>query len=188
MSLKLEDIISNLLIDTKNAHDALADCEFLIHLIKCISEKLPNFYQEILDTTSKEGYLKKLQDDSIHFNCYFIPRSKSTRAYPFTPLINLYGLNKYIPIFDLSNDPEDYFDLSYTELEQLINKKKNCPFKRLAINKTQPTISLSTLKEDRVFIEDQEQLMKRADKIQTCLLYTSPSPRDFEASRMPSSA
>jgi exodeoxyribonuclease-1 len=167
MSLKLEDIISNLLIDTKNAHDALADCEFLIHLIKCISEKLPNFYQEILDTTSKEGYLKKLQDDSIHFNCYFIPRSKSTRAYPFTPLINLYGLNKYIPIFDLSNDPEDYFDLSYTELEQLINKKKNCPFKRLALNKTQPTISLSTLKEDRVFIEDQEQLMKRADKIQT---------------------
>ena len=41
MSLKLEDIISNLLIDTKNAHDALADCEFLIHLIKSISEKLP---------------------------------------------------------------------------------------------------------------------------------------------------
>ena len=54
MSLKLEDIISNLLIDTKNAHDALADCEFLIHLIKYISEKLPNFYQEILDTTSRE--------------------------------------------------------------------------------------------------------------------------------------
>ena len=167
MSLKLEDIISNLLIDTKNAHDALADCEFLIHLIKSISEKLPNFYQEILDTTSKEGYLKKLQNDSVHFNCYFIPRTKSTRAYPYTPLINLYGLNKYIPIFDLSNDPEDYFNLSYTELEQLINKKKNCPFKRLAINKTQPTISLSTLKEDKVFIEDQELLTKRADKIQT---------------------
>ena len=167
MSLKLEDIISNLLIDTKNAHDALADCEFLIHLIKCISEKLPNFYQEILDTTSKEGYLKKLQDDSIHFNCYFIPRSKSTRAYPFTPLIDLYGLNKYIPIFDLSNDPEDYFDLSYTELEQLIYKKKNCPFKRLSINKTQPTICLSTLKEDKVFIEDEELLIERAYKIQT---------------------
>ena len=166
ISLKLEDIISNLSIDTKNAHDALADCEFLIHLIKSISEKLPNFYKEILDTTTKEGYLKKLQDNSVHFNCYFIPRSKVTKTYPFTALINLYGLNKYIPIFDLTNDPEDYFDLSYSELEQLINKKKNCPFKRLALNKTQPTISLSTLKEDKVFIEDQELLNNRADKIQ----------------------
>ena len=32
-------------------------------------------------------------------------------------------------------------------------------------------------------LEDTEQ-----DRIKTCLLYTSPSPRDFEASRMPSSA
>ena len=29
---------------------------------------------------------------------------------------------------------------------------------------------------------------KKADEIITCLLYTSPSPRDYAASRMPSSA
>ena len=33
LSLKLEDLVSNLSIDTENAHDALADCEFLIHLM-----------------------------------------------------------------------------------------------------------------------------------------------------------
>ena len=30
--------------------------------------------------------------------------------------------------------------------------------------------------------------IRQLEKIDTCLLYTSPSPRDFEASRMPSSA
>ena len=48
ISLKLEDIVSNFSIDTENAHDALADCVFLIELIKLIADKLPNFYKEIL--------------------------------------------------------------------------------------------------------------------------------------------
>ena len=33
-----------------------------------------------------------------------------------------------------------------------------------------------------------DKTMKLSEKTLTCLLYTSPSPRDFEASRMPSSA
>ena len=165
ISLKLEHIVSNFSIDTENAHDALADCEFLIHLLKLIAKKLPNFYKEILDTTSKDGYLKNLQLYPVHFNCYFIPRTKATRAYPFTPLITQHGLNKYIPIFDLTNDPEDYFDLSYTELEQLINKKTNSPFKKLATNKTQPTVCLSTLLQDDIYVEDQDLLIEKANKI-----------------------
>ena len=36
------------------------------------------------------------------------------------------------------------------------------------------------------FVE--ESLMKKVDKYKDCLLYTSPSPRDSCASRMPSSA
>jgi len=165
ISLKLEDIVSNFSIDTENAHDALADCVFLIELIKLIADKLPNFYKEILSTVSKDGYLKNLQSNPVHFNCYFIPRTKSTKAYPFTPLVTQYSQNKYIPIFDLSNDPEDYFDMSYTELEQLIDKKKNSPFKRLAINKTQPTICLSTLIQDNINVEDIDLLIEKANKI-----------------------
>ena len=65
--------------------------------------------------------------------------------------------SKYLPIFDLSNNPDDFIDLSYSELEQLINSKKS-PFKRLAINKTQPTICLETLLDDGITIEDQKLL------------------------------
>ena len=39
-----------------------------------------------------------------------------------------------------------------------------------------------------VFINDDEQGLHRDYKSWLCLLYTSPSPRDFQVSRMPSSA
>ena len=68
LSLKLEDLFSNLSIDTENAHDALADCEFLIHLMKTIAQKLPNYYKEIIETTSKEGFFK----NSIHIKYILI--------------------------------------------------------------------------------------------------------------------
>ena len=166
ISLKLEDLVSNLSMDTKNAHDALADCEFLIHLIKTIAKKLPNYYKEILETTSKEDFFKILNSKLVHFNCYFIPKSKTTRAYPFTALISEFNLNKYIPIFDLTYDPHDYTNLSYTELNQLINSKKKSPFKRLAINKTQPTITLDTLIQDGINIDGSDVLVQRAKIIE----------------------
>ena len=37
-------------------------------------------------------------------------------------------------------------------------------------------------------IEKLEELKKEFEKINICLLYTSPSPRDLSTSRMPSSA
>ena len=37
-------------------------------------------------------------------------------------------------------------------------------------------------------ITNQTEFMIRSENILTCLLYTSPSPRDVEESRMPSSA
>ena len=165
LSLKLEDLVSNLSIDTENAHDALADCEFLIHLMKTIAQKLPNYYKEIIETTSKEGFFKKLNSNKVHFNCYYIPRNKTIKTYPFTPLIAEFNLSKYLPIFDLSHNPDDFIDLSYSELELLINSKKS-PFKRLAINKTQPTICLETLLDDGITIEDQKLLKDRAQTIQ----------------------
>ena len=45
-------------------------------------------------------------------------------------------------------------------------------------------------KEDYLFLDKHEKdfASKTADRILNCLLYTSPSPRDFQVSRMPSSA
>ena len=49
------------------------------------------------------------------------------------------------------------------------------------------------VKEEKVLIialesQDQKQIANAVKSILSCLLYTSPSPRDVEESRMPSSA
>ena len=52
------------------------------------------------------------------------------------------------------------------------------------------TINLHTLDEDFEFVEHIQDLKDHPDvkEIEACLLYTSPSPRDYAAPRMPSSA
>ena len=165
ISLKLEDIARTLNLDVSNAHDALADCIFLKELMRNISTILPNFYKEILNTTSKEKLLESLKNNLIHFNCYYVPSSQTTRTYPFTALISNYSLNKYIPIFDLRLEPNEYLELSYSELESIINNPKETPFKRLATNKSLPTISLKTLHQDNIEISDLVLYEKRASII-----------------------
>ena len=131
LSLKLEDLANALSLDTTNAHDALADCIFLKELMKSISVMLPNYYNEIMASISKDEIIRSLKEIPVHFNCYFIPRSKTTKSYAFTAFISDYALNKYVPVFDLSKDPELYFDLSYSELERIINTPKKTLSKEL---------------------------------------------------------
>lgn len=103
LSLKLEDLAKALSLDVSNAHDALADCIFLKELMKSISIILPNYYKEIMSSISKDEVIKSLKEKDVHFNCYFIPRSKTTKSYPFTALLSDYALNKYVPVFDHNN-------------------------------------------------------------------------------------
>ena len=167
LSLKLEDLARALSLDVSNAHDALADCIFLKELMKSISVILPNYYKEIISSISKDEVIKSLKEKDVHFNCYFIPRSKTTRSYPFTALLSDYALNKYVPVFDLSKDPELYLDLSYSELESIISNPKESPFKRMGTNKTLPIISLETLQEDKIEIQDADLYSKRAALIKS---------------------
>ena len=167
LSLKLEDLANALSLDTTNAHDALADCIFLKELMKSISIMLPNYYNEIMASISKDEIIRSLKEIPVHFNCYFIPRSKTTKSYAFTAFISDYALNKYVPVFDLSKDPELYFDLSYSELERIINTPKENPFKRIATNKTLSIVSMSTLELDNIEIQNKETYCKRADAIRS---------------------
>ena len=167
LSLKLEDLAKALSLDVSNAHDALADCIFLKELMKSISVILPNYYKEIMSSISKDEVIKSLKEKDVHFNCYFIPRSKTTKSYPFTALLSDYALNKYVPVFDLSKDPELFFDLSYSELESIISNPKESPFKRMATNKTLPIISLETLQDDKIEIQDADLYRKRAALIRS---------------------
>jgi exodeoxyribonuclease-1 len=167
LSLKLEDLAKALSLDVSNAHDALADCIFLKELMKSISVILPNYYKEIMSSISKDEVIKSLKEKDVHFNCYFIPRSKTTKSYPFTALLSDYALNKYVPVFNLSKDPEFFVDLSYSELESIISNPKESPFKRISTNKTLPIISLEILQDDNIEIQDADLYRKRAGLIRS---------------------
>ena len=92
-----------------------------------------------------------MKKEDIFFHCSYLARSKKTSAYPFYPILDEHSNANRIAVFNLSFDPKLYFDLSYQELEQLIQSTKDSPFRKLAVNKTLPIISLTTLIEDKIF-------------------------------------
>ena len=63
------------------------------------------------------------------------------------------------------------------------------PLPRLLASNTDVTVGLLDISKPKgdVFLNRVEDLLQQRG-IKTCLLYTSPSPRDVEESRMPSSA
>ena len=67
--------------------------------------------------------------------------------------------------FNLNFDPADYFDLSYSELEHLINSKKTMPFKKINVSRSNSLISLETLNKDNVKIENLDLYRKNRDII-----------------------
>ena len=67
----------------------------------------------------------------------------------------------------------DYFDLFRSD-----------GWKQLIEELTQNAATINNV----AVIKDAEDLFFRQGQLEVCLLYTSPSPRDVEESRMPSSA
>ena len=92
--------------------------------------------------------------------------------------IALLGLGRIgqMHALNLTNHPE--FNLKYTfDIDKNLNKKLAKKHKSIPINN--PNIAFNDKNIKCIFI---------ATSTKTCLLYTSPSPRDKTPSRMPSSA
>tara|TARA_A100001234_G_scaffold88531_1_gene78089 strand:+ start:74 stop:1465 length:1392 start_codon:yes stop_codon:yes gene_type:complete len=166
ISLRLEHFAEIFKINTANAHDALEDCEYLKQLLNEIKSLLPNFYNEFITTTSKVGLFEHLITNKLHYLCTYIPSNKTIRSIPFTTLVTEEAKNQTI-IFNLINDPEDYFDLNIQELRDLINDKKKSPFKVIGINKSLPSICANTLEKDNLLPKENAQYLKRAKMLQS---------------------
>ncbi len=168
ISLKLEHFADLFKMNTQNAHDALEDCEYLKELLSQIKLRLPNFYNEIITTTSKQELFDHLLENKVNYLCSYIPSNKTLRSLPFTILAGAEASNQTI-IFNLTNDPNDFFNLTFTELRDLIERKKDSPFKTIGINKTIPSISSETLKKDHVIPIENDMYEDRAE-----LLHNNP--------------
>ena len=160
VSFKLENIAKNYGIDTSHAHDAYADCIFLFELIKNIKNNVPNYFDEIISTTNKIKKIQHLTSNGMHFDC--------TRYGNYSPVyvFNSENVsNQLLVSFNLSFDPNDYFDLTYTELERMINSTKKTPFKKINVSRSNSLISLKTLNKDNIKVENLDLYKKNSDKI-----------------------
>ena len=74
-------------------------------------------------------------------------------------------------------------------IQDTINSRLSGQFPGLELQMQVQRINVSVVEGNEVDLEvDLEQIFNEADTSQACLLYTSPSPRDRQKSRMPSSA
>ncbi len=163
VSLKLEEFARLLNMNTENAHDAVEDCRFLKNLLRKVKEIIPNFYNEFISTTSKIELFKHFVDDDVHFLCSYY--HNNLKSFPFTALATPEIFSNDLPIFNLINDPNDYLSMSISELTEVITNSKTSPFKKIAINKSIPSISAETLLRDNIAIDDIDTYKKRANQI-----------------------
>ena len=164
ISLKLEHFAELFEMDTLKAHDALEDCEYLKQLLSQIKSLLPNFYNELITTTSKLDLFDYLLANKVHYLCSYIPSNKTLRSMPFTTLAGT-EINNQTIIFNLNNDPEDYLNLTVQELRDLIDNKKESPFKVIGINRTIPSVSADTLEKDNILPNENDLHLERAEKL-----------------------
>tara|TARA_Y100001935_G_scaffold229317_1_gene208920 strand:- start:47 stop:1453 length:1407 start_codon:yes stop_codon:yes gene_type:complete len=160
--LKLDQILPKIGVDVSDAHDALTDCEFMVHLIKYIYPKHSDLVEDFFLQATKASFIDMLSTRNFFGYVQRGPRYRFT--YPLTFICqNPESPNKAI-FLDLSYPTEDIFELEYHELISFIAKPNaESPFKVLAINKSQAVADGE--KFDFRFDLTQDELVSRAKKV-----------------------
>ena len=162
-SYRLELLAKSLGLDSHNAHDALADCVFLMELQKKIANIAPNFYQEMINSCTKENHLSLLTSENIHISV-----TRYGNYFPYTALFSPNYKSPKIPIFNLNFDPKDYVHLSLPDLEEEILRKKDSPVKWIKLGSTLPSIGLNSLLNDGYSLNLDDGYQKRCEFLTNC--------------------
>ena len=94
--------------------------------------------------------------------------------------------SKYINDRFLPDKAIDVIDETGAMLNIARKNKKNITVKQSDIEKT--ISKITKIPEQNITVSDKKDLKNLEENLKSCLLYTSPSPRDLSTSRMPSSA
>jgi hypothetical protein len=127
---------------------------------------------------------------------FFEQKNKKDILYIHIITIFLIGFVIYYFIYPISSDFKNKQVKSYNQNVQTLNRlktKKNvftAEIVNLTKNIKKLTLIKNSLYKQKIFFDDLVSLLDFAEfnKYKCCLLYTSPSPRDRQKSRMPSSA
>jgi len=162
ISLKLEDIARANNISADSAHDAIADCNLMIDVIKKINLSIPGVFDSFLKISTKPGAMALLESEG------FLALGEVFRRQIFRYPVIFCGSDPTRPndivFFDLSfDDPEEILELELSEIFKLINSGgRDGPLKKYKINKTIPICHSDLLTDTTIFDVDFNELNRRA--------------------------
>ena len=165
VSLKLEDIARANNISADSAHDAIADCNLMIDVIKKINKEIPDVVTSFLNISTKPGVMELLNSDG------FLALGEVFRRqifkYPVVLCGNDLSRPNEIVFFDLSfDDPEEILSLELSEIFKTLNEGgRDGPLKKYKINKTIPICHSDHLSDKTVFDVDFHELNRRAELV-----------------------
>ena len=164
ISLKLEDISKENGLNTDDAHDAIADCQFMVDLLKKIQANNSDLVSYFLSTSTKAGIQEKLQQDGFFGLAEVFKRQKF--QWPVVPCGSDLERPNYVALFDLGHDPDDIFDLDTSDIYKMIqSSSKDNPIKKCQINKTIPLCTSNLIEDKNIFDIDFDLLEERATKV-----------------------
>ena len=168
ISLKLEDIARENGLDTDDAHDAIADCEFMVDLFRKIQTSNPAFVTYFISASTKPGIQEHLQQDGFFGFAEVFKRQKF--QWPVVPCGSDLERPNYLALFDLGHDPDDIFDLDTSDIYKMIQSSaKDNPIKKCQINKTIPLCPSHLIEDKNIFDLDFDVLEERARKVKSNL-------------------
>ncbi len=172
ISVALGNLASEHGIDVSDAHDAIADCQFMIGLCKIIQSKIPDVFESFINISTKDGIKNLLNSDD------FLALGEVHRRHVFKYPVVLCGSDKTRPndicLYDLSFDPDEILGLDFSEINKLIQSGgRDQPLKKYKINKTIPICSSNLLTKKDHFDINHDELQRRANIVK--------SDKDFQA-------
>ncbi len=158
---KLESVIQRIGVDSTNAHDALADCIFMVKLSEFIQKEFPDLFNEFLQQATKTEFENYLQTNEV-IGYRYQPFARYW-TYPLTCIgINPINNSQAICI-DLNYPIDEVLQLSHEEMMGYLQKPNaESPFKIVPINKSQGIANAE--KHNFAFDEDMKTLKTKARK------------------------
>ena len=161
VSLKLTDLSSINNISTKDAHDAIVDCNLMIELMKIIKDKAPEALKASIIGSSKNGNISLVRSEPF---CMLgeIYRKKKL-IYPVIACGQNPNQANQVALADLYFDPNILFEMNDHELLEQFGS--GGAIKVISINKSVPLIGAKNLNNIDKFLDSPTEVFSKRAKL-----------------------
>ena len=161
VSLKLTDLSSINNISTKDAHDAIVDCNLMIELMKIIKDKAPEALKASIIGSSKNGNISLVRSEPFCMLGEIYRKKKG--IYPVIACGQNPNQANQVALADLYFDPNILFEMNDHELLEQFGP--GGAIKIISINKSVPLIGAKNLNNIDKFLDSPIEVFSKRAKL-----------------------